>query len=141
MPIKSSNKSSNQTDQAIKQIKQTNRSSKQTDQAIKQIKQTNRSSRQTNQASKQIKHTNKIATESIHLALSKPSRQVEIKRTSGNQASVEYRARKSNKEYEAIEQNRQNRQAAAIPALSPDDLFSVAFPLKRNASSVASKNS
>jgi hypothetical protein len=94
VPINSSNDSSKQTDQAIKQIKQSNRSSKQTDQAIKQIKQTNRSSRQTNQASKQIKHTNKIATESIHLALSKPSRQVEIKRTSGNQASVEYRANK-----------------------------------------------
>jgi len=92
--LKQSNRSSNQTNQANKQIKQTNRSSKQTDQAIKQIKQTNRSNKQTDQASKQIKQTNKIATGSIYLALSKPSRQVEIKRTSGNQASVEYRANK-----------------------------------------------
>ena len=132
--IKQSNRSSNQTDQANKQIKQTNRSSNQTDQANKQIK-------QTNGASEQIKQTNKIATGSIHLALSKPSRQVEIKRTSGSQASVEYRPEKSNKEYEAIEQNRQNRQAAAIPAPWHDESISASFPLKRNASSVASKNS
>ena len=124
VPINSSNNSSNQTDQAIKQIKQSNRSSKQTDQANKQIKQSNRSSKQTDQTNKQIKQASrsskqtKSPREAFTLLLrSKPSRQVEIKRTSGNQASVEYRARKSNKEYEAIEQNRQNRQAAAIPAL------------------------
>jgi hypothetical protein len=98
--LKQSNRSSKQTDQANKQIKQTNRSSKhkqikqQTDQANKQIKQTNRSNKQSDQASKQIKQTNKTATGSIYLALSKPSRQVEIKRTSGNQASVAYRANK-----------------------------------------------
>ena len=92
--IKQSNKSSKRADQANKQVKQTNRSSKQTDRAIKQNKQPNRSNKQANQASKQIKQTSKIATGSIHLALSKPSRQVEIKRTSGNQASVEYRANK-----------------------------------------------
>ena len=88
VPINSNNKSSNQTDRANKQIKQTNRSSN------KQIKQTSRSSKQADQASKQIKQTNKIAKGRIYLALSKPSRQVEIKRTSGIQASVEYRARK-----------------------------------------------
>ena len=98
--LKQSNRSSNQTDQANKQIKQTNRSSKRTDRAIKQIKQTNRSNKQADQASKQIKQASrsskqtKSPQEAIYLALSKPSRQVEIKRTSGSQASVEYRARK-----------------------------------------------
>ena len=88
------------------QIKQSNRSSNQTDQANKQIKQPNRSSKQADQASKQIKQTHKIATGSIYLALSKPSRHVEIKRTSGNKASVEYRANKIKQEY-AIKQIKQ----------------------------------
>jgi len=93
--LKQSNRSSNQTNQANKQTKQTNRSSKQTDRAIKQIKQTNRSNKQADQTNKQIKQTNKSPQEAFkYLALSKPSRQVEIKRTSGNQASVEYRANK-----------------------------------------------
>ena len=103
MPINSSNNSSNQTDQAIKQIKQTSRPSN------KQIKQTNRSSNQTDQANKQIKQTsrsnkqadqaaNKSPQEAFkYLALSKPSRQVEIKRTSGSHASVEYRINKIDK--------------------------------------------
>jgi hypothetical protein len=51
-----------------------------------QIKQSNKSSKQTDQANKQIKQTNKIAKGSIYLALGKPSRQVEIKRTSGNES-------------------------------------------------------
>jgi hypothetical protein len=56
---------------------------KQTDQ------QTSRSNKQADQAA------NKSPQEAFkYLALSKPSRQVEIKRTSGNQASVEYRANK-----------------------------------------------
>jgi hypothetical protein len=42
---------------------------------------------------------------------------------------------------QAIKQTKQNRQAAAFLALSHDDLFSVVFLLKGNASSVASKNS
>ena len=98
VPINSSNNSSNQTDQAIKQIKQTSRPSKQTDQANKQIEQSNRSSKQTDQPNKQIKQTsrsssNKSPQEAFeYLALGKPSRRVEIKRTSGNQASGEYRA-------------------------------------------------
>jgi hypothetical protein len=75
------------------QLKQSNRSSNQANQANRQIKQTNRSSKQTDQANKQIKQTNKSPQEAFkYLALSKPSRLVEIKRTSGNQASVEYRA-------------------------------------------------
>ena len=60
-----------------------------------QLKQSNRSSNQTNQANKQTKQTNKSPQEAFkYLALSKPSRLVEIKRTSGNQASDEYRANK-----------------------------------------------
>jgi hypothetical protein len=87
--IKQSNKSSKRADQANKQIKQTNRSSRQTERAIKQIKQTNRSNKQADQAA------NKSPQEAFkYLALSKPSRQVEIKRTSGNQASDEYRTNK-----------------------------------------------
>ena len=99
MPINSSNNSSNQTDQAIKQIKQTNRPSKQTDQANKQIEQSNRSRKQADQTNKQIKQASRSSKQTKspqeafkYLALSKPSRLVEIKRTSGNQASVEYRA-------------------------------------------------
>ena len=59
VPINSSNNSSNQTDQAIKQIKQSKRSSKQADQANKQIKQSNRSSKQTDRTNKQIKQASR----------------------------------------------------------------------------------
>ncbi len=74
----------------------------------KQIKQSNRSSKQTDQANKQINHTNKNAKGSIYLALGKPSRQVEVKRTSGKRKRASNTGPiKSNQENEAIKQIKQ----------------------------------
>jgi hypothetical protein len=57
-------------------------------------------------------------------------------------ARIESGPTNSNKQIkQSNRSNKQNRQAAAFLALSHDDLFSVGFPLKRNAFSVASKNS
>ena len=132
------NKSRKQTDQAIKQIKQTNRPSNRTDQAHKQIKQTSKSSKQADHANKE----NRKGKQFTLLLASRPDKkksngEAETKRAS-NTGPI-----KSNKENEAIEQIKQTNKIDKRQRflLFARRFVQRSFLLKRNASSVASKNS
>ena len=159
----------NQTNQAIQQIKHTNKNAKgsihlaltlalalvkassvqtnkrQTKASTENgtINSNNKSSNRTEQANKQIRRRKHLpcswSCSCTCQGVKTSSVQTNKRQT---KARIESGPTNSNKQIkQSNRSNKQNRQAAAFLALSHDDLFSVVFLLKRNASSVASKNS